>query len=137
MCLQDHGEMVQERLKTWSGKHCIVPQNKPMRSTTDVVANIAQTAIDNLQAKNRTTFDKVWMQGVLQDRRAAVRWNQERSKALVFSQGLPQGSPLSPLLYCFATSNLSKKVLAAAPNVLINQFADDLTEAITPTKQQK
>ena len=112
--------------------------------------------MDDLQQKKRSlvvaidfkaAFDKVWRGGLLQDlaaygmnnrflqwlrewlsdRRGFVRWNTSCSRSRIFSQGLPQGSPLSPLLYCIATASLPPYIKAKAPNVEVNQFADDLT----------
>ena len=68
-----------------------------------------------------------WLRAWLSDRRGFVRWNTSCSRSRIFSQGLPQGSPLSPLLYCIATASLPPYIKAKAPNVEVNQFADDLT----------
>ena len=112
--------------------------------------------MDNLQQKKRTlmvaidfkaAFDRIWKSGLLRDlaqrglssrcirwlkaflsdRRAAVKWNNRVSKYRVFKQGVPQGSPLSPLLFCLATALLPKTVLEAAPDTEVDQFADDFT----------
>ena len=68
-----------------------------------------------------------WIRSWLSDRRAAVRWNNERSSFRVFKQGVPQGSPLSPLLFCLATASLPKVISQAAEGVIIDIYADDLT----------
>ena len=124
------------------------------RSTTDVLANLSQKAFDNLQMKKRTVitavdfkgaFDRVWRGGLLRDlakaglhptclrwiksflsdRRACVRWNSSLSKYKVFQQGVPQGSPLSPLLFCLATASLPTRIAQNAPDTKSAQFADD------------
>ena len=112
--------------------------------------------MDGLQRKKRTllvavdfkaAFDRVWRGGLLRDlakhglsgrclrwlhswladRRSLVKWNNRTSRVKVFSQGTPQGSPLSPLLYCIATADLPRRIKAAAPTAAPRQFADDLT----------
>ena len=49
---------------------------------------------------------------------------------------MPQGSPLSPLLYCLSTSNLPEAIKSSAPEVMVNQFADDLTLQVTGRKPE-
>ena len=129
---------------------------QPGRSTLDVLASVTQRSFDALQRKERTiivgvdfraAFDRVWRRGLLRDladyeapqallrwirswlsdRRAAVRWNSERSSFRVFKQGVPQGSPLSPLLFCLATASLPKVISQAPDGVIIDIYADDLT----------
>ena len=46
-------------------------------------------------------------------------------------EGVPQGSPISPLLFCLATAKLPKVVKEAAPNCEGDQFADELTICTT------
>ena len=46
-------------------------------------------------------------------------------------EGVPQGSPVSPLLFCLATAKLPKVVKEAAPNFQVDQFADDLAICTT------
>ena len=161
--------MVQWRISDWAWRNKIVPNEQagfqPKRSTTDVIANIVQSAMDALQEKKRTllvavdfraAFDRVWRNGLLldlallglrgrclrwlrawlSDRRAAVRWNEEKSKPKLFAQGMPQGSPLSSLLYCLSTSNLPEAIKSSAPEVMVNQFADDLTLQVTGRKPE-
>ena len=48
-------------------------------------------------------------------------------------EGVPQGSPVSPLLVCLATAKLPKVVKEATPNFQVDQFADDLTSCTTET----
>ena len=107
---------------------------QPNRCTPDVLASVCQRAFDALRRKDRTiivgadfwaAFHRVWRGGLfrnladykvpqgilrwirawLSKRRAAVRWNQASSSFKVFSQGVPQGSPLSPLLFCLASAS--------------------------------
>ena len=129
---------------------------QPFRSISDVLASICQDAMDGLQRKKRTllvavdfkaAFDRVWRVGLLRDlakhglsgrclrwlhswladRRSLSKWNNRTSRVKVFSQGTPQGSPLSPLMYCIATAHLPRRIKAAAPTAAQRQFAADLT----------
>ena len=46
-------------------------------------------------------------------------------------EGVPQGSAISPLLFCLATAKLPKVVKEAAPNCQVDQFAYELTICTT------
>ena len=50
---------------------------------------------------------------------------------------MPQGSPLSPLLYCLSTAKLPEAIKNAAPDAMSNQFADDLTLQTTGDKPEE
>ncbi len=54
-----------------------------------------------------------------------MRWNNTLSKSRVFTAGVPQGSPLSPLLYTLSTSGLPGAIRAASPTVETTIYADD------------
>ena len=124
--------------------------------TTDVLVNIAQKAFDSLQRKERTiivtvdlkaAFDRVWKNGLLRDlarlkihptalrwlrafladRKEAVRWDNTISRFRTFKEGVPQESPLSPLLFCLATATLPIRICSSAPGVYADKFADDFT----------
>ena len=129
---------------------------QPKRSTLDVITHVTQSAFDSLQRRDRSVlvavdfkaaFDRVWKMGLLRDlaagglpsrclrwlraflsdRYAAVRWNDTLSPFRLFQEGLPQGSPLSPLLYCIATARLPRAAFEAAPESETDQYADDFT----------
>jgi ribonuclease HI len=68
-----------------------------------------------------------WLRAFLTDRRARVRWNSSTSDPMTFQQGVPQGSPLSPLLYVLSTSSLLKELASKHPATLAVAYADDLT----------
>lgn len=110
------------------------------RSTTDCIAQLTQHAMNALQERVQrtlqvaidlsTAFDRVWrarlladlaeggmpslwlrwLRNWLSDRRAQVRWIDATSRTRVFSAGVPQGSPLSPLLFSFYTSSLLREI---------------------------
>ena len=72
-----------------------------------------------------------WLRAWLADRFGRVRWNNSHSSWKKLSQGVPQGSPLSPLLFILATSSIPEVVRAASPDCRTASYADDLTLATT------
>jgi len=70
-----------------------------------------------------------WLRSWLADRRARVRWNSSLSGCRVMSAGVPQGSPLSPLLFDIFVAGLPEALRTASPSVQVVQYADDLTLA--------
>ena len=100
------------------------------------------TAVDFTAA-----FDRVWRSGLLQrlaraavphrwlrwlrawlaDRMGRVRWNTTLGKWRKLGQGVPQGSPLSPLLFIIATADIPEVIRSASPDVRPDLYADDLT----------
>ena len=68
-----------------------------------------------------------WIRSFFRDRRARVRWNNTYGKWRILKEGVPQGSPLSPLLFILAAAPLSSAIQEGAPEVVAPGFADDLT----------
>jgi ribonuclease HI len=64
-----------------------------------------------------------WLRSFLLNRQARVRYNNCTSPSMLMSQGLPQGSVLSPLLFLFYINNLAEILPDTNVNVL---FADDV-----------
>ena len=56
-----------------------------------------------------------------------MRWNSTLSRCRVLSAGVPQGSPLSPLLFDIYVSGLPASIHRASPPTQVIQYADDLT----------
>ena len=76
----------------------------------------------------RADFPSHWVRVVnnwLRDRRARATWNGQLSKPRVLTEGLPQGSPCSPILMAIAYADLPGRVKAAVPEAQVVQFADD------------
>ena len=66
-----------------------------------------------------------------------MRWNGCTSKYKCFKEGVPQGSPLSPLLYCLANALIPAKINDASPTANSDQCADDLTVCVQGNTPQE
>ena len=69
-----------------------------------------------------------WIDCFLSNRQAKVRYGDNMSRSRTFSQGLPQGSVLSPLLFIIYINNLAKE-LSDTDTVVM--FADDVGILVT------
>ena len=80
----------------------------------------------------RASPQSAQMVEVLSNRqKGKVRWDNTEGRYKNLKEGVPQGSPVSPLLFCLATAKLPKVFKEAAPNCRVDQFADDLTICTT------
>ena len=125
-----------------------------LRSTTDQLAYITQTATDALSSGKAAVtlyfdlekaFDKVskhavinsvrrkgfppkftrWLHNYLSNRRAAAQVHGVRSDYYDFNNGVPQGTVLSPLLFNCVMDDVSRAI-TASPNIHPAVFADDI-----------
>ncbi|PSN43822.1 putative RNA-directed DNA polymerase from transposon BS [Blattella germanica] len=60
---------------------------------------------------------------LITDRQITIKYNQQITKPRITSNGLPQGSSLSPILYIIYTKQLENEII---PCARILQFADDI-----------
>ena len=68
----------------------------------------------------------------LKERTLQIKIDTSYSKTFKMQQGLPQGSPLSPLLYniyCHDIYNQENDLAHFNPNLYILQYADDTVES--------
>ena len=77
-----------------------------------------------------------WIRSWLADRKARVRWGQRLGKWRKLHQGVPKGSPLSPLLFIISTAPIPEIIRTASPDCRPDAYADDLTLS-TPNHEVK
>ena len=74
-----------------------------------------------------------WIKSFLNDRRARVQLFNVFSSSRSFTQGLPQGFALAPLLFLFFIKNLSSSL---NDDAVITLFADDVSILTTARKKE-
>ena len=74
-----------------------------------------------------------WIKSFLNDRRARVQLFNVFSSSRSFTQGLPQGLALAPLLFLFFINNLS---CSLNDDAVITLFADDVSILTTACKKE-
>ena len=74
-----------------------------------------------------------WIRSFFNDRRARVKLSNVFSSSRRFTQGLPQGSILAPLLFLFYINNLASSLNVDA---VIAQFADDVSILTTARRKE-
>ena len=86
---------------------------------------------------------KRWLAAALQERKVAMRLGNWISTPQPLTMGLPQGSPLSPVLYNVYTkgladlnSNSLSRVLTLADDGLFYKTASDINTAVTAVQEQ-
>jgi hypothetical protein len=65
-----------------------------------------------------------WIESFLRNRKAALAFDGQTSEYLDIRAGVPQGSPLSPILFIIFASTLYDR-LAEVPGIMVVGFADD------------
>lgn len=82
--------------------------------------------INRLQKRRIPEQIVCWIKSFCDNRKATVSINGESSSVSLLSQaGLPQGSPLSPIIYLFFNANLVEEVINKNKGSLA--FIDDFT----------
>ena len=84
-----------------------------------------------------------WLAAALQERKVAMRLGNWISTPQQLTMGLPQGSPLSPVLYNVNTKGLAdlnsnglSRVLTLADDGLIYKTSSDISTAVTAVQEQ-
>jgi hypothetical protein len=130
---------------------------RPHRSAPDIPLRLAQRIYDNRSHRRKAivialdvkaAYDSVWHDGLiykilqlplppnligwlvdfLRDRKLQARVAGFLSKTAIVNCGVPQGSPLSPLLYILFTADLLEN---PSPDTSTEAYADDLTTIAT------
>ena len=75
----------------------------------------------------------LWIRSFLDDRKARVQLFNVLSSSQCFTQGLPQGSVLAPLLFLFYINDLTSSL---NDDAVIALFADDVSILTTAHKNE-
>jgi len=70
-----------------------------------------------------------WLESFLKDWSTRLYFNRGTSEAIPISAGIPQGSPLSPLLYMYYNAGLLK-ILEGKDNTIWLGFVDDIVDGV-------
>ena len=81
--------------------------------------------IEILKAKGFLIWITNWIENNLSDRTAYLFFDSEESTSFQVQAGVPQGSPLSPILFILYISTLYTELEKKIPGVLVVGFADD------------
>jgi hypothetical protein len=80
--------------------------------------------LDTLQRMGFPTWVVQWTQSYLSDRTATLLFDDEESEPIPIKAGVPQGSPLSPILFLLYIASLYE-ALQEVPGISVVGFADD------------
>lgn len=135
---------------------------RPQRTTTDAVLHLVQRIKDSWRGGKVTSvlyldissaFPSVnhqrllhnlrkrsvpeplvrWIANFLKDRRTQLKFDDFTSEPLLADCGLPQGSPLSPILYLFYSSDLLELIDPKDRSRLSLGYIDDTAICVTST----
>ncbi|CDO75194.1 hypothetical protein BN946_scf184794.g1, partial [Trametes cinnabarina] len=87
--------------------------------------------LHNLRKRHVPEDLVLWIRDFLSDRCTQVKFDDFTSEPLHASSGLPQGSPLSPILYLFYSADLLEVVDCKDPSQASGGFIDDTMLIVT------
>lgn len=67
-----------------------------------------------------------WIKSFLTHRSTTLKTSEYITEKLAISTGIPQGSPLSPILYLFYNADLIDECIQLDPNIKASGFIDDV-----------
>ena len=67
-----------------------------------------------------------WIKSFLTHRSTTLKTSEYTTEKLAISTGIPQGSPLSPILYLFYNADLIDECIQLDPNIKASGFIDDV-----------
>ena len=85
--------------------------------------------IHNLRARHIPECITKWLESFLKDRSTRMRFNGGTSEAIPTPAGIPQGSPLSPLLYMYYNAGLLE-IPEGRDNTIGLGFVDDIVYGV-------
>ena len=85
--------------------------------------------IHNLRKRRVPEFIVRWVRNFLTDRSTRLKFNGVESESILTNAGVPQGSPLSPILYMFYNADLLE-IPGRRSGVLSLGFIDDIAFGI-------
>lgn len=83
--------------------------------------------LHNLRKRRIPAVIRNWIDSFLSDRRTAIRLGGFTSSEEAIQVGIPQGSPISPILYLFYNADLVKECVKPTLNTSTTAFVDDTT----------
>jgi len=92
--------------------------------------------IDNMKKRKVPAFIVRWVESFLQDRSTRLLFNAVESEEICTNAGVPQGSPISPLLYMFYNADLLE-IPGDRSGVLSLGFIDDIAYGIQGESEER
>lgn len=81
--------------------------------------------IHNLRKRRLDPQMIAWIASTMQDRTTVVKTNERSTDLIHISTGIPQGSPLSPILYLFYNADLLEICSSFSTQITVGGFIDD------------
>jgi hypothetical protein len=107
----------------WHHKATVSLLQLDIKGAFDTVNHIR--LVDTLRKKGFPGWVLRWTQSYLAERSATLVFDGEESEPIPVEAGVPQGSPLSPILFILYIATLYEAIEAAHPGIGIIGFADD------------
>ena len=85
-----------------------------------------QRLLHNLRAKRVPRFIVNWTKSFLEDRATSISLGQKTSQMEPAMTGIPQGSPISPVLFLFFNGPLIEELAKLRQKVQVGGFVDDV-----------
>ena len=80
--------------------------------------------LDTMRSKGYPPWVVQWLRSYLEDRTSVLKFDDEMTEPIPIKAGVPQGSPLSPILFIIYIASLYEN-LGSIAGLLVVGFADD------------
>ena len=114
-------ELKKSIVKNWSQKRVTSGCSLDMRGAYDSIDH--DLLVEKLEIMGLPSYITKWLTNFLHNRTTYLTNEAVKSKLLFLLRGLPQGSPISPVLFNLFSSDLVRDLSALVPTT---SFADDL-----------